>query len=169
MSNTMPELLAPPPSIITYPMRPKNGGKPLPEAWADLYAPRWDRYAFEPKVNGWRALIHAPTGTIWNRQGQRSSIQEDFAAPLATQLEKEIMEKPDNQPLNQREQAALVIMKNPENYKVCGGCDSLISHRARICPNCHAYRFDPSPEAVIKQPDLLSRRAQNTVTPDDLT
>jgi hypothetical protein len=36
----------------------------------------------EPKYNGWRALIHTPTGAMWNRHGQRLTIKREFdAAP----------------------------------------------------------------------------------------
>ena len=36
----------------------------------------------EPKFNGWRALVHCPTGTMWNRHGGRLSIAVEFGAAL---------------------------------------------------------------------------------------
>lgn len=62
---------------ITYPARPINGG-PL-ESAAPLLGP----WAYEPKLNGWRALIHVPTGTMFNRQGQELSIAGEFGPALA--------------------------------------------------------------------------------------
>ncbi len=40
---------------VTYPARPINGG-PL-----ELAPPNPGRWCYEPKYNGWRALVHAPT------------------------------------------------------------------------------------------------------------
>ena len=37
----------------------------------------------EPKLNGWRALIHTPTGTMWNRHGALLTIAECFRPALA--------------------------------------------------------------------------------------
>ncbi len=55
-----------------YPLRPTNGG-PLP------LAPRKDgHWIYEPKVNGWRAWLHCPTGHMFNRHLERLSIESDF-------------------------------------------------------------------------------------------
>ena len=62
--------------IPSYPLRPTNGG-PL-----NLARPKRGQWAYEPKINGWRALVHAPTGRMWNRRGQRLSIEYEFAAVL---------------------------------------------------------------------------------------
>ena len=62
----------------TYPARPINGG-PLERA-----PTKPGQWHYEPKYNGWRALVHAPSGTMFNRHGQRLSIQQEFAAALAT-------------------------------------------------------------------------------------
>jgi hypothetical protein len=60
---------------ITYPARPLNGGrfglvtkKPI--------------HLWSMKVNGWRALIHTPTGTMFNRQGEELTIAGEFAEAL---------------------------------------------------------------------------------------
>ena len=52
------------------------------------------------------------------------------------------------------------IANNPDNYKVCEGCDSIVGAGANLCPNCHSYRFD---EAV-----WLGCREQTSVTAEDL-
>jgi len=76
---------------ITYPARPLNGG-PLPKA-----LPKSGPWSYEPKYNGWRALVHAPTGTMFNRKGEDLTIAGEFkpalqklkakAASIATTLE----------------------------------------------------------------------------------
>jgi len=37
------------------------------------------QWSYEPKYNGWRALLHVPTGAMWNRHGKRLSIASEFA------------------------------------------------------------------------------------------
>jgi hypothetical protein len=63
----------PPPS---YPARPLNGG-PL-----ELAPPKPGQWSYEPKYNGWRALVHAPTGSMFNRRGQPLSIAGEFGRAL---------------------------------------------------------------------------------------
>lgn len=64
----------------TYPARPRKGG-PLPIAVsAGVY--KDESWRFEPKVNGWRALVHAPTGQMWNRHGAPLSIGNEFTEAL---------------------------------------------------------------------------------------
>lgn len=62
---------------ITYPARPVNGGA-LPLAPA-----KRGEWVYEPKVNGWRALVHCPTGAMFNRQGERLSIAREFERALS--------------------------------------------------------------------------------------
>lgn len=62
--------------IPSYPLRPTNGGPFKPDR------AKRGQWAYEPKVNGWRAIVHAPTGQMWNRQGRRLSIEKEFAAVL---------------------------------------------------------------------------------------
>lgn len=63
-------------SPLTYPARPKNGG-PLPTA-----PPKLGAFDYEPKVNGWRAEVHAPSRLMWNRHGQPLTIADEFKAAL---------------------------------------------------------------------------------------
>jgi ATP-dependent DNA ligase len=60
----------------TYPARPINGG-PL-----ELAPPKPGQWYYEPKYNGWRALVHAPTGRMFNRRGQPLSIAGLFTGAL---------------------------------------------------------------------------------------
>jgi hypothetical protein len=62
--------------IPSYPLRPTNGG-PL-----HLSRPKRGQWTYEPKINGWRAIVHAPTSRMWNRHGKRLSIEDEFAAVL---------------------------------------------------------------------------------------
>ena len=62
---------------ITFPARPINGGR------LELAPPKRGLWYAEPKLNGWRALIHTPTGTMWNRHGDLLTIAEFFRPALA--------------------------------------------------------------------------------------
>lgn len=71
------------------------------------------------------------------------------------------------QPTNRAETAAR-IASNPDNYKVCEGCDSIVGKSTAICPNCHSFRFDAEADAVVNQAVILGSREQRSVTADDL-
>lgn len=68
-----------------------------------------------------------------------------------------------------RAATAAKIADNPVGYKVCEGCDSIVGSAAALCPNCHSYRFEASPERVIRQAHLLGAREQTSVTAQDLS
>jgi ATP-dependent DNA ligase len=75
----MKSAIANPQSAIrppTYPARPVNGG-PLPKA-----LPKSGEWFYEPKYNGWRAIVHIPTGSMFNRKLERLSIASEFKAAL---------------------------------------------------------------------------------------
>lgn len=63
-------------TIPTFPARPINGGH------LSLAHPKIGRWAIEPKYNEWRALIHLPTGVMFNRKGTRLSIEKEFASAI---------------------------------------------------------------------------------------
>ncbi len=68
-----------PPEVLScyfYPPRPVNGGR------LDLALPKNGVNWYEPKVNGWRALVHAPTGAMFNRLGERLTIESQFKRSL---------------------------------------------------------------------------------------
>lgn len=62
-------------NAITYPARPINGG-PFG------LVPKNPRYLWSAKFNGWRALVHTPTGTMFNRQGDELTISDEFSGAL---------------------------------------------------------------------------------------
>ena len=64
------------PTPITFPARPIQGGK------LERAPKKTGLWFAEPKYNGWRALVHCPSGTMWNRHGGMLSIAGEFASPL---------------------------------------------------------------------------------------
>ena len=66
------------PPLLTYPARPIQGGR------LELAPPKRGLWYAEPKLNGWRTLIHTPSGTMWNRHGTQLSIANCFRPALAT-------------------------------------------------------------------------------------
>jgi ATP-dependent DNA ligase len=65
------------PALVTYPARPIQGGR------LELAPPKRGLWYAEPKFNGWRALIHTPSGTMWNRHGALLTIADCFRPALA--------------------------------------------------------------------------------------
>ena len=59
-----------------YPPRPVNGGQ------LNLAPVKFGAWWYEAKVNGWRSLVHAPSGTMFNRLGERLSIAGEFKRAL---------------------------------------------------------------------------------------
>lgn len=48
-----------------------------------------------------------------------------------------------------RQQLAEFIAKNPQNYKICCGCDAVVKEHVGVCPQCLAYRFEDDPRTVV--------------------
>jgi len=65
------------PKLITYPARPIQGGR------LELAPSKRGVWSIEPKLNGWRTLVHTPTGTMWNRHGSLLTIADCFRPALA--------------------------------------------------------------------------------------
>jgi hypothetical protein len=77
----------------TYPGRPRNGG-PLDlalkagmyySADGNMSSPGWwNRPVFQPKYNGWRAMVHAPSGRMFNRYNIEfmTAVTQHFTAAL---------------------------------------------------------------------------------------
>jgi len=64
------------PPLLTFPARPIQGGR------LELAPPKRGLWYAEPKLNGWRALIHTPSGTMWNRHGALLTIADCFRPAL---------------------------------------------------------------------------------------
>lgn len=64
--------------------------------------------------------------------------------------------------------AAIKIWTEPWKYKVCEGCDSIVTESTIICPNCKSYRFDDDSTSVAEMAKKLATEEQKTVTEEDL-
>lgn len=64
------------PLLLTFPARPIQGGR------LELAPAKRGVWFAEPKFNGWRALVHTPSGTMWNRHGKRLTIANCFSDAL---------------------------------------------------------------------------------------
>ena len=60
------------------------------------------------------------------------------------------------------------IVRNPEQYKVCMGCESIVAKKVIICPNCHSYRYETDEKMVVDQARALSQREKHSVIAEDL-
>lgn len=106
---------------ITFPARPLNGGR------LELAPAKRGAWAIEPKLNGWRVLVHAPTMTAFTRNGEPLSIAREFAAALdhlhVTWTRDPVLEWIDCEGLERRHgigRGALVVLDAviPGNYRV---------------------------------------------------
>lgn len=70
--------------------------------------------------------------------------------------------------LAERAARAEKIIASAENFKICEGCDSIVTARVTSCPNCHGYRFNEDREEVVNHARLLASRPQTSVTSSDL-
>jgi nitrate reductase beta subunit len=70
--------------------------------------------------------------------------------------------------LAERAAKAAKIAEEPNLYKVCEGCDSIVMRRVATCPSCHGYRFNEDPAVVIEQAKILGSREQRSVVKEDL-
>lgn len=75
---------------------------------------------------------------------------------------------PELASLAERARKAEKIIAQPDQFKICEGCDSIVAERVATCPNCSGYRFESQPEAVIEQARLLASRQQMGVSAQDL-
>ena len=70
--------------------------------------------------------------------------------------------------LTERAAKAAKIAEEPHLYKVCEGCDSIVTRRVATCPSCHGYRFNENPNVVVQQAKILGSREQRSVVREDL-
>ena len=74
----------------------------------------------------------------------------------------------DNESLAARAERAAQIVSQPDLYKVCEGCESIVVLDAVTCPNCHGYRFDTDPQRVVSQAEILGKRLPTSIPPSEL-
>jgi len=70
--------------------------------------------------------------------------------------------------LSERAAKAAKIAEEPNLYKVCEGCDSIVTKRVTTCPSCHGYRFNDDHSVVVEQAKILGSREQRSVVTEDL-
>ncbi len=78
------------------------------------------------------------------------------------------MSKPSPEHEDSRIKQAEKIASQPDQYKVCEGCGSIVVARAVTCPSCHAYRFDATPQRVVAQARDLALKNPMSVLSSDL-
>ena len=106
---------------------------------------------------------------LWNR-----SFYQRLSPPVARVAAgpscQTSINRPDCQVMSLAERAAKAakIAQEPELYKVCEGCDSIVTRRVSTCPNCHGYRFEEDPAEVVRQANILGAREKTSVLTEDL-
>jgi Zn finger protein HypA/HybF involved in hydrogenase expression len=70
--------------------------------------------------------------------------------------------------LAERAARAKTIISAPQHYKICQGCESIVTRRVATCPNCNGYRFNLDEDEIVAQAKLLASRPQTSVTESDL-
>jgi hypothetical protein len=99
-----------PNSPLTYPARPVNGGH-LKYALRKV-----GQWSYEPKYNGWRAIVHVPTSAMWNRHGERLTIAREFVPALEALKRAEPFEWLDVEALERRHslgRGSLIVLDCP--------------------------------------------------------
>ncbi|MFV1994394.1 MAG: hypothetical protein ACC661_03065 [Verrucomicrobiales bacterium] len=72
-----------------------------------------------------------------------------------------------NQSLQERVARAEKIIRDPGSYKICHGCESILTADVSACPNCHAYRFEEDWSLIVAQAKRLSGRERTTTLVGD--
>ncbi len=80
----------------------------------------------------------------------------------------EAFSAPSSPSLSARARQAAAIVGKPGSYKICEGCDSIVTRRVTLCPNCSGYRFNTGRQAVIDQARILGSREQTSVAAEDM-
>ena len=60
-------------------------------------------------------------------------------------------------PLEERRNRAKLILRHPEDYKVCCGCGGISRESADVCHACGGYRWETGPTEVQKQARRLAK------------
>jgi RNA polymerase subunit RPABC4/transcription elongation factor Spt4 len=53
------------------------------------------------------------------------------------------------------------VIENPEAFKACESCDTIVLREEHICPTCGAYRFTKSKKNIIKIAEEIQREISN--------
>lgn len=80
----------------------------------------------------------------------------------------------ENKNLDVRRKQANNIISDPQKYKICLGCESIIRRTTSqgsyvgICPMCHSYRFEENPLKIRKHAEKLGKSEKQSVSKEDL-
>jgi len=67
----------------------------------------------------------------------------------------------------QRTEAFERIVYNPQNYKICEGCTSIVTAATELCPACHSFRFNHDETDVgLHAIELHMRNATSVIVLD---
>lgn len=67
-----------------------------------------------------------------------------------------------------RKEKASTIVNNPQAYKICLICGSIVDSMTPVCPDCGAYRFNDDPDDVMNQALTLASEPEKTISRFDL-
>jgi hypothetical protein len=57
-------------ALAFYPPAPSNGGSLTAET-----PPKIGEWVWQPKIDDWRGVVHAPSQSVWNQYGERSVVE----------------------------------------------------------------------------------------------
>lgn len=137
-------------TLPSYPARPINGG-PLERA-----RPKAGHWTYEPKLNGWRALVHAPTGRMWNRHGERLSIEDCFKPVLDMLAKAHVPEWLDCEALERRlnlGRGSLVVFdyipSGPDRITPYDKRKAKLQAAMTTLPNWQPWQFGPPVQCAL--------------------
>jgi len=68
-----------------------------------------------------------------------------------------------------RKEVCDFVIENPDLFKVCDGCESIVSFKTNICPVCSSYRFiDESKTVKIMAKKFKNKPRQSLLDSDFL-
>jgi hypothetical protein len=148
-----------------FPARPISGG-PLPKA-----QPKHGAWAWEPKFDGWRAWVHAPTRSMWNRHLQPLSIADEFkdALDLLQQLR---LDWCDTEALSRRHalgRGTLILLDYLPDHPAATYTErratlELAAAFAGVATYNHLHQ-PPPPRTVLLTPSYVDRTGQGIPDP----
>ena len=126
--------------MTSYPARPMPCDAP---AWDDCYS----GFYIEPKFNGWRILVDQEFGQVWNRKGQRSTLE----AP--------VLERIKNANINSRwidgEWLGQRTKSGAGSFIVIDACEPLpYAERRKLFEHLDVATFAPRSNALMRMPNL---------------
>ena len=69
--------------------------------------------------------------------------------------------------LRLRAEIAASISRHTDLYKICEGCESIVSIHTIFCPICNAYRFNEDGIDILQRADVLAKKIQTQLTDED--